>query len=301
MIKLQFKDRRRESVWLVDQLFTIGKASTNSLMIEDPSIEAHHAEITNAGNTLSINNVNKASIKINGEELTKATQVKANDVITLGSVELELVDSQTLISNQAQKTQAAHIWSLHSSASWLEKNDFIISRKTTIGRDPQCDICLNLDHLSRKHVLLEPQNAKLFIEDLGSSNGTFVNGQRIQKTELQPGDKIKLDVLTFEVRGPSGKSASDPNKTIIRSIPSAAGQKKTPPKKAAPTIKPQQDAPRPKTVKRKKLASEGKQAWLSGDNQLKAKTEKKKNKTRLILTTCALSVVALGIVAVLLF
>ena len=45
MLKLHFKDRRRESVWLVDSKLSIGKATSNSLMIEDQSIDEMHAGI----------------------------------------------------------------------------------------------------------------------------------------------------------------------------------------------------------------------------------------------------------------
>jgi pSer/pThr/pTyr-binding forkhead associated (FHA) protein len=273
-------------------------------MIEDPTIDENHAEIINKQDQLTLlKKTSKGIIKVNGQIVSHDTKIKANDVITLGSVELELVDSQSLISKKVQSTKAAHIWSLHSNASWLEKNSFIINKKTTIGRDPSCDICLTLDYLSRQHVSLEPQNGKLFIEDLNSSNGTFVNGEKINKAELKPGDKIKLDVLTFEVRGPSEQSASDPNRTIIRTASSSPST----PKAVPTTSKPSENNPNPpkqpkqnskSNPARKRLASEGKQAWISGDNQLKAKAEKKKG-GGVIFTVLALSIVAAGLVFVL--
>lgn len=305
MLKLQFKDRRRESVWLVDAKFSIGKATSNSLMIEDPSIDEMHAEIINTQEQLClIKKTSKGVLKINGQDVSHTTPIKADDIITIGQVELELVDSQSLTSNKANQSTAA-IWSLYSSASWLEKNNFIINKKMTIGRESSCDICLSLDYLSRKHVSLEPLNGKLFIEDLNSSNGTYVNGEKIDKAELKPGDKIKLDVLTFEVRGPSGNTAIDPHKTIIRSAPAAAPKISSsakaapatikPSVKNTPTPKPQAQTPNSNQVKRKRLASEGKQAWISGDNQLKAKTERKRGNGGIIFTVLALAIVAAGI------
>lgn len=306
MLKLQFKDRRRESVWLVDAKFSIGKATSNSLMIEDPSIDEMHAEIINTQDQLClIKKTSKGTLKINGQDVSQNTPIKADDIITIGQVELELVDSQSLTNNKAKQSTTAAIWSLYSSASWLEKNNFIINKKITIGREPGCDICLSLDYLSRKHVSLEPLNGKLFIEDLNSSNGTFVNGEKINKAELKPGDKIKLDVLTFEVRGPSGKTTIDPHKTIIRSAPAAAPKISSstkadpstakPSVKNTPTPKPQAQTSKNNPVKRKRLASEGKQAWISGDNQLKAKAERKRGNGGIIFTVLALAIVAAGI------
>ena len=306
MLKLQFKDRRRESVWLVDAKFSIGKSKSNSLMIQDPSIDDMHAEIINTQDQLYIiKKTSKGTVKVNGQNVSQNTSIKANDIITIGEVELELADSQSLTANKAKQTQAAPIWSLHSNASWLEKNDFIINKKITIGRESSCDICLPLDYLSRKHISLEPQNGKLFIEDLNSSNGTYVNGVKVDKAELNPGDKIKLDVLTFEVRGPSGNSAIDPNKTIIRTAPAAApniassAKVSSPTPKASvktpPTSKPQNLTTKNNQLKRKRLASEGKQAWISGDNKMKAKAERKKGNGGIIFTILALTIVAAGI------
>lgn len=295
MLKLQFKDRRRESVWLVDTKFSIGKSNNNSLMIDDPSIESSHAEIVNQQDQLRLVRKHpKAEIKVNGNSISSDTALNANDLITLGTVELELVDAQTLASTNNSKS--APIWSIYSSASWLEKNNFVINKKTIIGRDPGCDICLNLDYLSRQHVSLEPQNGNLLIEDLNSSNGTFVNGERIHKSKLEPGDKIKLDVLTFEVRGPSGKAASDPHKTIIRTAPAPSALKSTSSNETAINKDNTTQANIPKArPQRKKLASEGKQAWISGENQLKAKVDRNKGKGGLLFLLLGLTVVAGGL------
>lgn len=308
MLKLQFKDRRRESVWLVDSRFSIGRASNNSLMIEDNSVEAMHAEIVNQQDQLTLHKKSpKGSVKVNGLEVKASSPLKANDSISIGSIELELIDSQSLSSIPVKQAP----WSLHSSASWLEQHDYIIDKKTVIGRDSSCDICLNLDYLSRKHISLEPVNGKLLIEDLNSSNGTFVNGERVQKAELKPGDKIKLDVLTFEVRGPSASPANDPHKTIIRNIPKTQVAPGAPAKQpaqkpaavsastASSRPKAENAASKDKVIARKRLAAEGKQVWISGDNQLKPKQEKKKKSGGLFFAvTILLIIAAVGIYAI---
>lgn len=318
MLKLQFKDRRRESVWLVDSRFTIGKANSNSLVLDDSSVDDIHVEIINQQDQLSLKKRTlKGSVKVNGLEIQDSSPLKANDNIQIGTVILELVDSQSLNTQNARQQP----WSLHSNASWLEKQDYIISKKTLIGRDPSCDICLMLDYLSRKHISLEPLNGKLFIEDLNSSNGTFVNGERIQKAELKPGDKIKLDVLTFEVRGPSAQSVNDPHRTIIRSIPNPqaeirqTGAPDSPKSdtpvtaKAAPakieSVKPtvkqatrtgtENSEAKDKVIARKRLAAEGKQTWISGDNQLKPKPDKKKSKRGTYILVMILIIIGAGV------
>ena len=71
-----------------------------------------------------------------------------------------------------------------------------------VGRESGVDILLSTPAVSRRHARLIRQGASYAIEDLGSSNGTFVNGQRIEIiTVLKSGDKIRFGQaveLTFE-------------------------------------------------------------------------------------------------------
>jgi hypothetical protein len=61
-----------------------------------------------------------------------------------------------------------------------------------VGRDPGCDIVLNDSKCSRRHAVIEDGPAGLSIRDAGSANGIFVNGRRVEKAPLKPGDRVKL-------------------------------------------------------------------------------------------------------------
>src|SRR6185295_5877950 len=62
-----------------------------------------------------------------------------------------------------------------------------------IGRSPYCTLIIDSETLSRVHASVSMAGGALEIRDLGSSNGTFVNGARIDKpTRVQPGDDIVL-------------------------------------------------------------------------------------------------------------
>jgi pSer/pThr/pTyr-binding forkhead associated (FHA) protein len=83
-----------------------------------------------------------------------------------------------------------------------------------IGRDASNIIAINDAEVSRKHAKLILQNSTYIIQDLGSTNGTFINGQRITTSqELKPGDSITLGeniVLMYE-------TLFDPNATVVSS------------------------------------------------------------------------------------
>ena len=68
----------------------------------------------------------------------------------------------------------------------------------TIGRDRSCELVLADAEVSRKHARLESENGVVYVRDLGSSNGTFLNEQRLRgAVELRRGDTI--DVGTARV------------------------------------------------------------------------------------------------------
>jgi diguanylate cyclase (GGDEF)-like protein len=74
--------------------------------------------------------------------------------------------------------------------------------KTVIGRGPRCSLRLNDEGVSREHCQLvrEPgkgDTEKMVLEDLGSTNGTFCNGIRVDRRELSDGDKIMVGSTTI--------------------------------------------------------------------------------------------------------
>ena len=84
-----------------------------------------------------------------------------------------------------------------------ETNDFMIiplSGENTIGRKPENDLVLNDTTVSGLHCTILTEEEKVFIRDENSTNGTYVNGNRIaEKTELHPSDKISLGKQEFNI------------------------------------------------------------------------------------------------------
>lgn len=308
MLKLQFKDRRREAVWLVDQVFTIGKDPSNSLMVDHPGIANFHAELVNQGSSLLLRNkADGLGLWVNEIPVSDETEVKAGDQITLAELQLELIDPKAAPQQEAPVRTRTE-WSLSSNASWLEQKHYEVEEKVIIGRDSACDIVLPLEHLSRQHVALEVRKGQLYAIDLESANGTYLNGERIQESVLKSGDKLKIDVVTFVINGPT----HDPNKTIIRKVSNPA---KTKLKQDSAASKAPQDQPSKPSreippaskaasnrgnsngkVERKRLASEGKQDWISEEPKI---ISEESNKSSLILTISGAILIAACVVYIL--
>lgn len=70
----------------------------------------------------------------------------------------------------------------------------------TIGRGRENTIMLDDMLVSRRHVRITADSDGLVLEDVGSRNGTYVNGLRVERTHLSEGDRIGIGGSTFEVR-----------------------------------------------------------------------------------------------------
>jgi len=71
---------------------------------------------------------------------------------------------------------------------------------TVIGRQPDCDVRVGILDVSRKHCRLIKEENTLEIEDLGSSNGTFLNGRRVSSAMVSAGDVIQVGPIKFMVQ-----------------------------------------------------------------------------------------------------
>ncbi len=82
----------------------------------------------------------------------------------------------------------------------INKGFKLPSSVTIIGRRQDCDMCVPLMVISRRHCAINMDEGKLWIRDLDSRNGTFVNGEKIDEVELKASDKIQIGPLNFVVQ-----------------------------------------------------------------------------------------------------
>jgi predicted component of type VI protein secretion system len=90
-----------------------------------------------------------------------------------------------------------------------ERRSFSVTRDmTVIGRREDCDLRIPLGDVSRKHCRIVRDGEMLKIEDLGSSNGTYLNAHRVQEALLSPGDSIQVGPVVFVLQV-DGEPADD--------------------------------------------------------------------------------------------
>jgi len=84
---------------------------------------------------------------------------------------------------------------------------YLTKISTVLGRDKTSDLMIDNSDVSRRHCLLDIQARGLFILDLDSTNGTFVNGILVRDGYVNPGDRIELGPCIFIVN----REAIDPD------------------------------------------------------------------------------------------
>lgn len=75
----------------------------------------------------------------------------------------------------------------------------VVDAGARIGRAAGLDMVLHDDLVSNEHARIEIANNVVWLEDLRSANGTFVNGKRIERVAIVPGDRIVIGGNTIEV------------------------------------------------------------------------------------------------------
>jgi pSer/pThr/pTyr-binding forkhead associated (FHA) protein len=213
---------------LTRELTILGRELDSDLILDDERTSRHHAEIHwEHGRPHLKDRASLNGTLVNRQTVRGPMPLKTGDIIELGAqrYRFELLASGTpsrpRLAGGADETHkmpgvdnghaepqvptlalvvlggalAGTRWELHDAVA-------------SIGRDPECAICLRDDSVSRQHAQIVRQRAGYYISDVGSSNGTLLNGvPLIAPTLLAQGDVLRLG--TIELRCEAAAEPTD--------------------------------------------------------------------------------------------
>src|SRR5258707_3556554 len=107
-----------------------------------------------------------------------------------------------------------------------------MEREIIVGRSSELDMVLVEDMVSRKHAKITTTGDQILIQDLGSTNGTFVNGEKIKKVRLKEGDRILIGTSIIKlvmVDGTGGSLAPSSEAEARERLESKAPRKQAAP------------------------------------------------------------------------
>jgi pSer/pThr/pTyr-binding forkhead associated (FHA) protein len=88
---------------------------------------------------------------------------------------------------------------LRSVSDWP---DIPVDRPTVmVGRHAQCDARLDSRRVSLRHCILAEDGGEVVVRDLGSTNGTWINGRRVARGRLKPSDEISIAHIRYRLDG----------------------------------------------------------------------------------------------------
>lgn len=217
MLKLQEKGKPTNALWIVKPSTTIGSDVACDFVVASKKVAPVHIELQ-MGNNEEVTLLDRSKGKtffVNDFPVGTYGPLKHGDRIKLADIELEILDPKQQLANGELDADIITVpdWRIRAVSKLLEGREYAIKGKTTLGRDAQCTIPIAGTHLSRRHAELIPGNDGLLIRDLGSVNGTYVNGKRVEQAFLRNGDRVKFDNVTFEIVGPAN---TDKSRTLIR-------------------------------------------------------------------------------------
>lgn len=97
---------------------------------------------------------------------------------------------------------------------------FDITTEATLGRSPSCEIPLEDHKVSRRHAKIEVKDGQARVTDLGSRNGTVVNGEKIEaEAILLPGDRVQVGETTVLYEPPAKASLADKDAAELQAQP----------------------------------------------------------------------------------
>ena len=133
---------------------------------------------------------------------TARQHAQLEDYALLGPVEVDLFESASMKVGQ-----------LAIAASVLEGMEVcdlvlidgqrvrITDRPIVLGRQPDCDVVLDDSNVSRRHAEIGVRDGEIILTDLGSTNGTKVNGAPVRSCVLAPGDAVQIGLSRMMVEG----------------------------------------------------------------------------------------------------
>ncbi len=243
-MKLLFPNGEHGPVELKEGVNRVGSAGGVDITIVAPGVAAHHCDIELRGEAATIR-LSAATnvVVVNGKQVVGEVSVKPGDLVLFSKVGARIValdrpasaaapaaagknedDGRTRVRMALPKFVLRGV-----SGSTFGKNYPLVGTMT-VGRATDCDISIPGDEISRHHAKLQIMPDGVAIEDMGSANGTFINGKRVHQGLLKPGEELRLDTVRFLLVAPGLEAAAA---TKAAPAPAAAAAPASEPKSSA--------------------------------------------------------------------
>ncbi len=197
---------------------TAGRAVENEIVLSNADVSSYHARfVLTPGGVELTDSGSRNGTFVNGERLSGVVLLKAGDEIRFGNTVTASAMGET--TSAGASPSAANTLVVRTGRDSGRSIPVPATGVITIGRDPSCDFVLSDPRVSSKHARITRTDSGLQVTDLGSANGTLVNGHQVAgTTSAGDGAEIQLGetVLIYYREARAGGFISQP--TVVGSI-----------------------------------------------------------------------------------
>lgn len=193
---VQLPNQPVQEIPLEHSKYRIGREADNDIVLPLPIVSRRHAFLEKRGETWYYVDMDSHNGTWHGGQKIKEVAIQDATVLRIGEKAESAVEMTFKVAAQAaetgEKTGLIHIRSYQAPSG----------KPLTIGRGGEADIQLPAPAVSRRHAVLQPSGDEWVLNDLNSTNGTFVNGQRISAPRrLAAGDVIQIGPFRLAYEG----------------------------------------------------------------------------------------------------
>lgn len=207
-MKLVFPGGEHVPVELADGAITLGSGADCKVVLKGDGVASRHCEIVFAAGQASVRPLDaNAPTVLNGRQVSADTPIKDGDLLVLGRVGCSIVAERKAAAAPAPKAEAHDDrtrvrtalprFLLRGVSGGTLGKTFAVTDNAVIGRQPDCDIPIPAEEVSRHHARLKVTPDGVLVEDMGSANGTYINDKRMQSGLLKAGEELRLDTVRF--------------------------------------------------------------------------------------------------------
>jgi pSer/pThr/pTyr-binding forkhead associated (FHA) protein len=220
-MKLVFPGGEHPQVLLGPGVNRIGSDPGANIVLDRPGVLPQHCQLHVTAGGVMLDVPPGTTVSVNGRQVDGLIALRPGDTVAFDQV-------QALLSSMDPAAAVRHVAGAASRMLESANDDpgatavrpvvpryvlrgvsgeafgrtYPVHGVTTIGRAPECSLRLDEVGMSRMHARLLPTDEGLLMEDLGSTNGCFLNGKRVLRGEARPGDEIGFDTLRFRLMAP---------------------------------------------------------------------------------------------------
>ena len=168
------------------KIITVGRSSSCHIVVDNSNVSSNHAKFIIKDNTVTLEDSGSTNgTFVNGEKITSRIVTKDDQIAFSRNYSFDWNKLEPYIKMSSDELPEAPSERLKTQ---IAREKQVIN----IGRTSDNDLIINNIKVSRKHAKLEKKGNDWFIEDLDSSNGTFINGRKINKERVTAKDVITI-------------------------------------------------------------------------------------------------------------